>query len=304
MLNFLNSFLIIFASTKINSEDKMKFKLIPIALLIMTLSIVNVSAQWNLEYQVNNFDANRVASWVPFKKLGDKWEYRFYILDTNKFEIYNNHYGGGVQYTYNFTAEEKAAGNLLYSVGTDLTGDKIVEFYVLAYHGTTDIRQSVKIFDIISKVIVFSLNEPNYSFTAPTIYDIDNDGILEAVFARYAYPYTGAYGYVVYNTGVSTSIGGSIENLKFDLKQNYPNPFNPQTNIEFTLDKSAAAKLEIFNSNGEKIDNLLDSNLPAGKHNIIWKGENSSGRKLASGVYFYRLTVNGVDQNKKMILLK
>lgn len=304
MLNFLNSFLIIFAPTKINSEDKMKFKLIPIALLIMTLSIVNVSAQWNLEYQVNNFDVNRVAGWVPIKKLGDKWEYRFYILDTNKFEIYNNHYGGGVQYTYNFTAEEKAAGNLLYSVGTDLTGDNIVEFYVLAYHGTTDIRQSVKIFDIISKVIVFSLNEPNYSFTAPTIYDIDNDGILEAVFARYAYPYTGAYGYVVYNTGVSTAVGGSIENLKFDLKQNYPNPFNPQTNIEFTLDKSATAKLEIYNSNGEKIDNLLDSNLPAGKHNIIWRGENSSGNKLASGVYFYRLTVNGVDQNKKMILLK
>ncbi|MBU2446116.1 MAG: T9SS type A sorting domain-containing protein [Bacteroidetes bacterium] len=282
----------------------MKLRFISVLILIVVITIPNAFGQWNQEFQINNFDSSRVAGWLPLKKLGDKWEYRFYILDTNKFEIYNNHYGGGVQYTYNFTAEEKAAGNLLYSVGTDLTGDNIVEFYVLAYHGTTDIRQSVKIFDIISKVIVFSLNEPNYSFTAPVIYDIDNDGILEAVFARYIYPYTGAYGYVVYNTGVSTSIGGSIENLKFDLKQNYPNPFNPQTNIEFTLDSSAAAKLEIFDSNGEKIDKLLDSNLPAGKHNIIWRGENSSGNKLASGVYFYRLTVNGVDQNKKMILLK
>lgn len=282
----------------------MKLKLILFVFIaIIFYSQVSI-AQWNQEFQINNFDSSRVAGWVPLKKLSDKWEYRFYILDTNKFEIYNSHYGGTVQYSYNFTAEEKAAGNLLYSVGADLTGDNIVEFYVLAYYGTTTIRQSVKILNITSKVTVFSLNEPNYSFAAPTIYDIDNDGILEAVFARYAYPYSGAYGYVVYNTGVSTSVGGSIENFKFDLKQNYPNPFNPQTNIEFTLDRSAATKLEIFNSNGEMTDKLLDTNLPAGKHSIIWRGENSSGNKLASGVYFYRLTVNGVDQNKKMILLK
>ncbi len=265
---------------------------------------MNVSAQWNQEFQISNFDSSRVAGWVPFKKLGDKWEYRFYTLDTSKFEIYSSHYGGTVQYSYNFTAEEKAAGNLLYSVGVDLTGDNVVEFYVLAYYGTTTIRQSVKILNITSKATVFTLNEPNFSFTAPTIYDVDNDGILEAVFARYAYPYTGAYGYVVYNTGISTSVAGTIEPIKFDLKQNYPNPFNPQTNIEFTLDRSALTKLEIFNSNGERIEVLFNSSLPAGKHIFVWKGENSHGRKLTSGVYFYRLSVDGHEQNKKMILLK
>lgn len=282
----------------------MKLRFVSVLILIVVITIPNAFGQWNQEFQINNFDSNRVAGWLPLKKLGDKWEYRFYILDTNKFEIYNSHYGGTVQYSYNFTAEEKAAGNLLYSVGADLTGDNIVEFYVLAYHGTTTIRQSVKILNVASKVTVFTLNEPNFSFSAPTIYDIDNDGILEAVFARYAYPYTGAYGYVVYNTGVSTSVGGSIESLKFDLKQNYPNPFNPLTNIEFTLDRSAVTKLEIFNSNGEQIEKLLDSNLPAGKHNIVWNGENLSGRKLASGVYFYKISVNDFEQTKKMIFLK
>lgn len=273
-------------------------------LFIIIFSSLNVSAQWNQEFQINNFDSSRVAGWVPFKKLGDKWEYRFYTLDTTKFEVYSSHYGGTVQYSYSFTAEEKAAGNLLYSVGVDLTGDNLVEFYVLGYIGTTSIRQTVKIINITSKVTLFALNEPNFSFTAPTIYDIDNDGILEAVFARYAYPYTGAYGYVIYNTGISTSVAGDIEPIKFDLKQNYPNPFNPKTNIEFTLDRSAMTRLEILDSNGQRIDVLLNSNLPAGKHNIIWKGENPSGRRLASGVYFYRLTVDGFEQNKKMLLLK
>jgi hypothetical protein len=110
----------------------MTYKLIFSALLINILSFANVSAQWNIEFQVNNFDANRVAGWMPFKKLGDKWEYRFYVLDTTKFEVYSSQYGGSVQYSYNFSSEERAAENLLYSVGEDLTGDNIVEFYVLA----------------------------------------------------------------------------------------------------------------------------------------------------------------------------
>lgn len=91
---------------------------------------------------------------------------------------------------------------------------------------------------------------------------------------------------------------------EFSLGQNYPNPFNPTTIIEYTLQKKALVKLEIYNLLGQKVKTLVGDYQSVGAHQILWDGKNEAGKVVSSGIYFYRLEVNGVTQNKKMVLLK
>jgi len=91
---------------------------------------------------------------------------------------------------------------------------------------------------------------------------------------------------------------------EFLLAQNYPNPFNPSTNIEYQIKKSGFINITIYNSIGEKIKTLVSKNHLAGNYSIIWSGNDNSGRKIASGIYFYELRYMNQKQNRKMIYLK
>ena len=86
--------------------------------------------------------------------------------------------------------------------------------------------------------------------------------------------------------------------------QNYPNPFNPETNIEFTLNASSNIRLEIFNILGQQVVTLADEQLTAGTHIYTWRGKDSKGQNVSSGIYFYRLTTDKTSLTKKMLLLK
>lgn len=88
---------------------------------------------------------------------------------------------------------------------------------------------------------------------------------------------------------------------RFVVYQNYPNPFNPTTQIAFDLPESGNVRVEIFNSLGEKVAVLYDGFMEAGfGKSVRWDADGFS-----SGVYFYRVSLNGkyVDV-KKMVLVK
>jgi hypothetical protein len=90
----------------------------------------------------------------------------------------------------------------------------------------------------------------------------------------------------------------------FELKQNYPNPFNPETEIEYDLTRPAQVNLTIYNLLGQKVRTLVNERQPAGSYKIAWGGKSEQGKISSSGIYFYRLEVNGVPQTKRMVLLK
>lgn len=92
----------------------------------------------------------------------------------------------------------------------------------------------------------------------------------------------------------------------FELKQNYPNPFNPATTIAFNLNGNgfAKVKLEVFNLLGQKVQTLFNGVLNSGSYRFKWTGRNEAGQAMASGIYFYKLTVNQSVQIKQMVLLK
>ncbi len=90
----------------------------------------------------------------------------------------------------------------------------------------------------------------------------------------------------------------------FKLNNNYPNPFNPETTISFSLPTKAKVELSVYNIKGQKVTNLVNETMPAGKHAVTWKGMNSANKPVSSGVYFYKMTANGKSQIRKMLLMK
>jgi hypothetical protein len=85
----------------------------------------------------------------------------------------------------------------------------------------------------------------------------------------------------------------------FALSQNYPNPFNPTTKINFSLNKSEFVNLSVFNVLGQKVAELINSNMIAGNYNVDFDAS-----KLSTGVYIYKLTTPTQSISKKMSLLK
>jgi hypothetical protein len=104
---------------------------------------------------------------------------------------------------------------------------------------------------------------------------------------------------ITYNNIVTSVVNNQELPEEFKLEQNYPNPFNPITSISFTLPESQDVKLNIYNSLGQKIIELLNSRLNAGHHIYEWNAED-----FASGVYFYEVKTQNYNSFKKMILLK
>lgn len=92
----------------------------------------------------------------------------------------------------------------------------------------------------------------------------------------------------------------SIPN-SFSLSQNYPNPFSENTNISFSTKKEGNAKLEIFNAIGQEVITLFDNYISPNKLIINWNGRNFNGKKIANGVYIYRLTLDDQIISKKML---
>jgi hypothetical protein len=119
---------------------------------------------------------------------------------------------------------------------------------------------------------------------------------------------------LVFFGGMVTSVDGRpFTQLpqNFELYQNYPNPFNPVTNISYTLRSTggiggepARTNLAIYNVLGQRVKTLVDEVQIPGTHVVSWNGTDHFGRRVASGVYFYRLERGDDSETKKMVLLK
>ena len=108
-------------------------------------------------------------------------------------------------------------------------------------------------------------------------------------------------GTFTYSNVVATEVNGPAV---FVLSQNYPNPFNPSTMIKFSLPVDSRVSIELFNTLGEKVDELTNSDYSIGSHEINFDASN-----LSNGVYYYKINATGVDgssfvSTKKMILMK
>ena len=91
----------------------------------------------------------------------------------------------------------------------------------------------------------------------------------------------------------------------FELDQNYPNPFNPTTTINFGLPIAGNVQLVVYNLLGKEVTTLASGAMQPGNYKAQWNSLDQFGKKVSSGVYFYRLVVdNKVIKTHKMLLLQ
>ncbi|KPK63419.1 hypothetical protein AMJ83_07045 [candidate division WOR_3 bacterium SM23_42] len=137
---------------------------------------------------------------------------------------------------------------------------------------------------------------------------LQNSGTSNFLYAIYfTDPDTGwAVGYD--GTIVHTTSGGTgIEELsdftkpqsEVVLTQNNPNPFSRSTVISFTMPKTSRVELKVYDLIGQEVAILVDEELYAGEHAVIFDGKN-----LPNGVYFYRLTSGDITKTKLCVLLR
>lgn len=98
--------------------------------------------------------------------------------------------------------------------------------------------------------------------------------------------------------------GVALMPTSYELYQNLPNPFNPQTLIKYDLPQEADVRLDIFNILGQKVATLVNGYESAGPKSVVWNGADAGGAKVASGVYFYKLSAGRFSAVKRMMFLK
>jgi hypothetical protein len=101
----------------------------------------------------------------------------------------------------------------------------------------------------------------------------------------------------VYGDGGSKITNGTSTDYK--LFQNYPNPFNPTTKISYKINNEGQVTLQIYNLVGQVIKVLVSEYQSPGRYEVEFDGS-----ELTSGVYLYKLQINGFTSVKRMTLLK
>lgn len=117
-------------------------------------------------------------------------------------------------------------------------------------------------------------------------------------------------------SGINQFVTAQIVSNENDIAQltnsytgNYPNPFNPETTISFTVGKSSKGDTQqviarIYNLKGQLVNELVNDRLTSNKYKYSWKGNDNSGRSVASGVYYLQLQIGDDTKTGKMVLMK
>jgi hypothetical protein len=165
-------------------------------------------------------------------------------------------------------------------------------------------------------------------FTTPCITDINRNGILDIIGAGVTgtapsqttavYLWNSGVAYItskvqtpmwqynarhngVYNNGDLVSVSeGTVETPKdYSLSQNYPNPFNPSTKIVYNISKAGYVKISLYNVLGKEVMKMVEGQIQAGSYEYTLRAE-----MLNTGIYYYKMDINGYTSTKKLLLLK
>ncbi|MBI2427322.1 MAG: T9SS type A sorting domain-containing protein [Ignavibacteriales bacterium] len=105
--------------------------------------------------------------------------------------------------------------------------------------------------------------------------------------------------YIAYSTLTGAKDGKQNTPRSFELNQNFPNPFNPETTIQYSVPTSSHVVVSVYDVLGNRVATLVDKQQPAQTYTIQFDGS-----RFSSGVYLYKLTVNGMSLTRRMMLIK
>ncbi len=145
--------------------------------------------------------------------------------------------------------------------------------------------------------------EGNGTTTEPKFYSFKDKDITTGTY-KYRLrqiDFDGTFTYLPTGQAGSKEIEAAVDFTpkEFALYQNYPNPFNPTTIIRFSIPEAQQVTVDIYNVLGQKVIELVDQKLEAGKYSYEWNAKN-----YASGIYIYQINTEKFVSLKKMLLLK
>jgi hypothetical protein len=150
---------------------------------------------------------------------------------------------------------------------------------------------------------------PWYSFNSPGsafMCSISNDGTSVIAGGKAVHARSFGSGGTMYNIFIDTTLNpvsvgtiGSETPTEYSLKQNYPNPFNAETIISYAVKAQGNVSLKLYDIEGKELASLFSGFQNAGNYNIKYNAAN-----LPSGVYFYKLDVNGFSETRRMVMTK
>lgn len=103
---------------------------------------------------------------------------------------------------------------------------------------------------------------------------------------------------------IGTGVPGDVPRGTARLFDPAPNPFNPSTSIRFALPAAGRVQLDVYDAAGRRVRALLDETRGAGEHAVAWDGRDDAGRALGSGLYVLRLRAGGVNDSRRLVLVK
>lgn len=146
----------------------------------------------------------------------------------------------------------------------------------------------------------YKLNEPNVKTSY--VQSVDFSTMLYGLAALPEY--LGPAFFTKYND-FDFNPATSVNDLKMNDNQLdiFPNPFRNQTNISFEITEKAKVVIEIYNLSGQKIKQLINIEMSAGKHSIPWNACNENNLRVEPGVYFCHMTIRNQAQFSKQLLV-
>ena len=113
-----------------------------------------------------------------------------------------------------------------------------------------------------------------------------------------------ALGSVALLAGYEPPEPGTLPFTTARLGQNWPNPFSDATIIPYYLPMNAMVRLSVYNVSGREVSRLFEGVRSEGDNEFGWKGSDTRGEKLASGLYFLRLETSAGNDVRKIVILR
>jgi len=94
------------------------------------------------------------------------------------------------------------------------------------------------------------------------------------------------------------------EVVRFALGPVSPNPFTEAAVISFSAPRASGVSIDVYDVHGRLVQTVLSGQVEAGTHQVTWDGCDSSGSKVARGVYFCRMNAGEFNATEKMVMLQ
>lgn len=276
-----------------------------------TLPLTSYQGQWTDLYMSKSTDGG--VTWAGGQRISDESSlYNINIVAIPNMGDYNTAVAAGCN-TYATWSDERKSHTATSGVdcfvdrfNACVTPVRISELDAEAGHGFVDVTFNVFV-DGLAKIQVFRASSRGGDYS-PVSDEMEGVGQKSFSFRDKTAQVGNEYWYKVgYQQGGSWTFSNPIRvktpAAQFALHPALPNPSRGAMRIDYEIERSGRATLEIYNLNGQRIRSLVDGAVQAGVGSAAWDGRTQSGQSLPTGAYFARLTSGGKSLTQRLMLI-